>query len=78
MEYGMLKGSIQNISLVPSENFYSVEVEFPNGMLTNYERTLAFHQKMQGSAEIITEDIRLMERILMPIRSLIKTRSFKN
>lgn len=77
MEYGMLQGSIRNISLVPSENFYSVEVDFQNGMLTNYGRTLDFHQKMQGSAEIITDDIRLIERILMPIKSLIKNRSFK-
>ena len=77
MEYGMLQGFVRNISLIPSENFYSVKVEFQNGMLTNYGRTLKFHQKMQGSAEIITDDIRLIERILMPIRSLIKNRSFK-
>ncbi len=77
MEYGMLQGSIRNISLVPSKNFYSVEVEFQYGMLTNYGRTLTFHQKMQGRAEIITEDIRLIERILMPIKSLIKNRSYK-
>lgn len=76
MEYGMLQGSISNISLVPSENFYSVEVQFQKGMLTNYGRTLTFHQKMQGSAEIITEDIRLIERIFMPIKSLLKNNTF--
>lgn len=43
MEYGMLQGSIRNISLVLAENFYSVEVEFLNGMTTNYGRELTFH-----------------------------------
>lgn len=77
MEYGMLQGSIRNISLVPTDNFYSVEVGFQKGMHTNYGRTLTFHQKMQGSAEIITEDIRLIERILIPIKSLLKNNTFK-
>ncbi len=77
MEYGMLQGAIRSISMVPSENFYSVEIYFQNGMLTNYGKTLDFYQRMQGSAEIITDDIRLIERIFMPIKSLIKNRSFK-
>ncbi len=77
MEYGMVQGEIKKISLVPSENFYSVEVIFPEGLKTNYEKTIQFNQNMQGVAEIITENVRLFERIMKPIRSLIKNRSFK-
>ncbi|MCD4664623.1 MAG: HlyD family secretion protein [Bacteroidales bacterium] len=77
MEYGMVSGIVGKISLVPADNFYYVEVHLPEGLKTNYGIDLLFTQKMQGEAEIITEDIRLFERVLKPIKSLIKNRSFK-
>ncbi len=76
MEYGMLLGRIENISLVPEENYYSVEVALINGLTTNYKKELNFHQKMQGTAEIITEERRLIERVISPLKSLIKNKSY--
>jgi len=49
-----------------------VEVSFPEGLTTNYGNTLPFTQEMQGTAEIITEDIRLLERFFQPIQALIQ------
>jgi HlyD family secretion protein len=72
MEYGMVRGVIKSISLLASNNNYSVEVELPDGLKTNYGKTLDFNQEMQGTAEIITEDIRLIERFFNPIKSLLK------
>jgi HlyD family secretion protein len=72
MEFGMLRGKVKTISLVPSDNNYSVEVEFPDGLKTNYGKQLEFSQEMQGTAEIITEDVRLLERFFNPIKSLLK------
>jgi HlyD family secretion protein len=72
MEYGMVRGKIQSISLVPAENFYLVEVNFPDSLKTNYGKQLPFSQEMKGSAEIITEDLRLIERFLNPIKTLVK------
>ncbi len=72
MEYGMVRGVIKSISLLAADNNYSVEVELPEGLKTNYGKTLDFNQEMQGSAEIITEDTRLIERFINPIKSLIK------
>jgi HlyD family secretion protein len=76
MEFGMVDGIVNNISLVPvinnAERFYMVEVELPNNLQTNYKKELDFSQEMQGTADIITEDIRLIERFLNPIKSLIK------
>ena len=37
-----------------------------------YGMELQFKQQMQGSVEIITEDIRLMERIIRPLRYILK------
>jgi multidrug resistance efflux pump len=72
MEYGMLSGKVVTVSLVPTQDQYVVEVIFPEGMRTNYGLELPFSQEMQGAAEIITEDLRLIQRILNPVRSVIQ------
>ncbi len=74
MEFGMLEGIVHNISSIPNENFYYVEVTFPNGMTTNYNLDISFSQNMQGSAEIVTDDIRVLYRIIQPIKSILKNR----
>ena len=71
MEFGLLEGVVQNISLISNENNYYVEVSFPNGMMTSYGYEVPFSQKMQGTAEIITDDIRLLSRIFNPVKALI-------
>ncbi len=72
MEYGMVKGIVRSISLVPENNAYTVEVSLPNGLTTFYGEKLKFSQEMQGTAEIITEDTRLMTRIIRPLRFMVK------
>ncbi|MFC2098953.1 HlyD family secretion protein [Bacteroidota bacterium] len=71
LEYGMVKGEIRTISLVPDDQLYSVEVKLPNGLKTYYDIEIPFNQEMHGRAEIITDDRRLIERIFSPIRSLL-------
>ncbi len=75
MEFGMISGRVKTISTVPSDNAYAVEVLLSEGLRTNYGIQLDFNQKMRGRAEIITEDIRLLVRVIRPIRSLIQNRS---
>ncbi|MCB8995299.1 MAG: HlyD family efflux transporter periplasmic adaptor subunit [Bacteroidales bacterium] len=70
MEYGMVKGRVKGISLVASDNQYSVIVELPEGLKTGYGTELEFKQDMQGVAEIITNDRRLLERIILPLRAV--------
>ncbi|MCL2040897.1 MAG: HlyD family secretion protein [Bacteroidales bacterium] len=76
MEFGMVRGKVKNISLVPvatqQGKFTMVEVEFPDNLTTNYGKTLDFSQEMSGTAEIITEDLRLIERFFNPVKALIK------
>lgn len=72
MEYGVLVGKVQRISLIPIDNNYYVEVELPNGLRTNYDRELPFSGQLQGTAEVVTDDLRLIERFLSPLRSVWK------
>lgn len=70
-EFGYLTGKIQNISLISDEKgFYLIDVSLPNKLITTYHKKLLFKQEMQGSAEIITEDLRLIERFFYQIRTV--------
>lgn len=71
LEYGMVKGIIRSVSLVTADNAYSVIVDLPDGLQTNYNIKLDFNQDMQGNAEIITEDKRLLDKIINPVKSVI-------
>jgi HlyD family secretion protein len=78
MEFGMLRGKIKTISLVPvvAEQgiFYTAEVELPSDLVSNYGKKIPFSQNLTGTAEIITDDLRLLERFLNPMRALWKDR----
>lgn len=71
LEYGIVRGEVKSKSLVPSENEYIIEVYLPNGLTTLYGKNLEFSQNMQGTAEILTDDLRLLQKILNPFRYLI-------
>ena len=74
MEFGMVRGKVKSVSLVPEDNFYMVEVEFPNGLVTNYNHTLQMQNQLTGEAEIITEDLLLIQRFFNPLKALWKER----
>ena len=68
MEYGMLPGYVGNISITASEQHYMVEVILSEGLTTNYNIPLEFNQEMTGTGEIITENRRLLSRLLNPFK----------
>ncbi len=61
---------MQSISTLPKDGKYLVKVEFSQGLLTTYQRQIHFRQQLQGSAEIVTQDLLLIERIFNKVRSL--------
>lgn len=71
LEYGMVRGIIKSKSLVPAGDEYIIEIELPYGLKTLYGISLGFDQNMQGIAEIITEDVRLLQKLINPFRHLI-------
>jgi len=86
-EFGIVRGVVENISLVPVDNHYIVEIALettgevevtdgvtlshPVSIVTSYKKTLPFSQEMSANAEIITEDLRLLERIFLPVKKLL-------
>lgn len=72
-EFGVLKGEIKNISLVPDKDGnLLLDVALPNGLKTSYNKQIVFQQEMKGSAEIVTEDLRLIERILYQFKNIFE------
>ncbi|MCF6306342.1 MAG: HlyD family secretion protein [Flavobacteriaceae bacterium] len=70
-EYGALQGKIKSISQIPNpEGFYLVNVSLPSKLITSYDKEIPFKQEMKGAAEIITEDLRLMERFFYQLRNV--------
>lgn len=78
MEYGMVKGTVGSVSLVPSNDNYTVEIDLPQDLKSNYNIPLPFSQEMKGDVEIITEDLRLIQRFFNPVKSLMKHRIGRN
>jgi multidrug resistance efflux pump len=72
-QYGMLKGKIKNISLTPDkEGNLLIDVALPKKLETSYHKIIPFQQEMSGSAEIVTEDLRLIERLLYQFRDVFR------
>lgn len=78
LEYGMVKGIVSNVSKVPEGEFYTVELELPDGLTTYYGMEIGFNQHMQGTAEIITDNMRLLQRIFNPVKNAISRQRAMN
>jgi HlyD family secretion protein len=75
-EYGILRGTVRHISLIPAKLgetvYYSVEIALSNGLITTYKKELPYLSNMQGQADIITEDLSLLERFVLPMKKILK------
>ena len=73
-EFGIIKGKVIAISLTPDkDNNLLIDVSLPIGLKTSYKKQIAFQQEMTGNADIITEDLRLIERLLYQFRGVFKS-----
>jgi multidrug resistance efflux pump len=72
-EFGIIKGSIKAISLTPDKDGkVLIDISLPKGLKTSYQKPIVFQQEMSGTADIVTEDLRLLERLLYQFRDVFK------
>lgn len=70
-EFGVLDGIITNIPAVPyRDTAFLIKVELSNGLITNYKKPILFSNNLSGTAEIITENASLADRLLYQWRGL--------
>jgi len=81
-EFGIVVAKLDDISLVPlndknlNQDYYLVNIQLPktgtDSLKTTYDRSIPFRQEMKGTANIITEDRKVIARIFDRIFSLAK------
>jgi hypothetical protein len=49
--------------LVPKDDLYAIRITMPDSLVTSYRKPIVFQQQLQGSAQIITENKRFLQRI---------------
>lgn len=80
IEYGSIKGKVQSISLTTSTTktekgdieTYMITVDFPHQLKTNYGTVLDFKFEAKGTAEIITNDRQLIQRLFDNLKYIMK------
>lgn len=69
-EYGVISGFVEEISLLQLDNQYRVTVVLPDDIVTNFGENLILPPESLGTAKIVAEDIRLIERLFYNFRKL--------
>lgn len=74
-EYGIVKGRISAISdIAIQDSVFMAKLSLPNGLTSTYGKKLTYKTGMAASAEIITEDSRLIEKLLFQFRKILHQR----
>ena len=71
-EYGAIEGQLDFISNIPSDSGYMAKVSLPLGLVTNYKRPVQYREGLTAMGEIITEDMRLSDRLINQMKSTFK------
>ena len=76
MEYGFAQITLTDVSMSPYMDSdvgmaYIFEVVLPDSLLTQYKKVIPYHADMCGTAEIITNDLSLLDRFISPIKAVI-------
>jgi len=80
MEYGSINGRVKSISLTTNTTksgnneveTYMALIDFPDQLKTNYKVKLDFKAEAKGTAEIITSDRRLIQRLFDNLKYILK------
>jgi len=69
-EFGSLKGQLNFISTIPTDSGFIGKIMLPAGLQTNQQKRLQYREGLKASAEIITSDQKLSDRVLSSLTSL--------
>ena len=77
-EFGMLRGQVATVADISTtlnaggqpQTAYKLYVALPRGLTTMVNKKLPFRYGLEGTAEVITNDVRVLERLFDSIRNL--------
>lgn len=68
-DFGIIHAVLKEKSKIIQDSVYYVDVELPNGLITNTGKHLEYYYNMSGTIEFTTKKMSLIERILNIIKS---------
>lgn len=71
-EFGYLEGEVINMAKISGENGYKVNVRLTDGLKTSYGVSISSLHEITGNGVIITEKLRLAERIFDQFRKIFQ------
>ncbi len=71
-EYGFINGTISSLASLPNEDIYQVQLTLDNKLVTSYGTELEYSPEMMATAEVITKDLRLIERLFNSLKMLFE------
>lgn len=75
MEFGVVVGAIQSVSNGSTEKGFPAIVRLTKGAITSYGQELSFERDLSGTAEITTDELTLLQRLLNPLKYLFKNKT---
>jgi multidrug resistance efflux pump len=70
-EFGLVRGTVKSVAEIPLREGFVAEVSLPAQLVTSRGRHLTYKLGMTASAEIITRDQRLLERLFNNLTTLM-------
>ncbi len=67
-QFGSVTGKIEFISTIPTDSGFLAKISLPHGLTTNYNKKLQYQYGLFAQADIVTENIRLLESFYYNIR----------
>lgn len=77
-QYGVVETSVVSLSLLPqkegNEASYLLDLQLPDSLFTSYGKKIPLRQEMSGQVRIVTEDRRIISRIVDTLRDLLRNK----
>ncbi len=71
-EFGFVKGELSYVTEFATDSGFIGQIRLVNGLATNQHKTLHYRDGLKAEAQIITKDMRLMERLYDNIVTAVK------
>lgn len=73
-EFGSVEGRLDFISHIPTDSGYAAKIVLPEGLVTNYKKQLQFKNGLKADGDIITQNLRLIQRFFYQFRNMVNQR----
>ncbi len=71
-QYGSITGKLEFVSPIPTDSGYAAKIKLPADLITNYGKHIEYKNGLISTAQIITQNMRLLQRFYFDIYKQVK------